>query len=51
VKFVSVTNGEAGHHKLRGPELVARRRAETQEVARRLGESVLALQSDKKGAM
>jgi LmbE family N-acetylglucosaminyl deacetylase len=37
VKFVSVTNGDAGHHKIRGPELAARRYAETREVARRLG--------------
>jgi LmbE family N-acetylglucosaminyl deacetylase len=37
VKFVSVTNGDAGHHKIQGPELAARRYAETQEVARRLG--------------
>ena len=37
VKFVSVTNGDAGHHKFKGPELAARRYAETQEVARRLG--------------
>jgi len=37
VKFVSVTNGDAGHHKIGGPELAARRYAETQEVTRRLG--------------
>src|SRR5512132_2523192 len=37
VKFVSVTNGDAGHHQIRGPELAARRFAETREVARRLG--------------
>jgi LmbE family N-acetylglucosaminyl deacetylase len=36
VKFVSVTNGDAGHHRIKGPELAARRYAETQEVARRL---------------
>jgi LmbE family N-acetylglucosaminyl deacetylase len=36
VKFVSVTNGDAGHHRVKGPELAARRYAETQEVARRL---------------
>ena len=29
VKFVSVTNGDAGHHKIKGPELAARRYAET----------------------
>jgi LmbE family N-acetylglucosaminyl deacetylase len=28
VKMVSLTNGDAGHHMLRGPELAARRRAE-----------------------
>jgi LmbE family N-acetylglucosaminyl deacetylase len=37
VKFVSVTNGEAGHHLHPGPELVAIRQAEAQEGARRLG--------------
>ena len=36
VKFVSVTNGDAGHQTLKGPELAKRRYAETQEVARRL---------------
>ncbi|MCP5110664.1 MAG: PIG-L family deacetylase [bacterium] len=37
VQFVSVTNGDAGHHRLSGAELVDRRRAETAEAARRLG--------------
>lgn len=37
VKFVSVTNGDAGHHKLSGVELIERRLAETNEAARRLG--------------
>jgi LmbE family N-acetylglucosaminyl deacetylase len=37
VKFVSVTNGDAGHHEISGPALAARRLEETQEVARRLG--------------
>lgn len=37
VKFVSVTNGEAGHHLYPGPKLVAIREAEAQEAARRLG--------------
>lgn len=37
VKFVSVTNGDAGHHRMQPRELAARRYAETQEVARRLG--------------
>jgi LmbE family N-acetylglucosaminyl deacetylase len=37
VKFVSVTNGEAGHYKHPGPRLVAIRQEEAQEAARRLG--------------
>jgi LmbE family N-acetylglucosaminyl deacetylase len=37
VKFLSVTNGEAGHHFRPGPELVARRKSEAGEAARRLG--------------
>jgi len=37
VKFVSLTNGDAGHHEQHGPELAARRRREADEVARRLG--------------
>lgn len=37
VKFVSVTNGDAGHHEMGGGALAKRRYAETQEVARRLG--------------
>lgn len=37
VKFLSVTNGEAGHHLHPGPELVKIRCAEAQEAARRLG--------------
>jgi LmbE family N-acetylglucosaminyl deacetylase len=37
VKFVSVTNGDAGHHEMGGGVLAKRRYAETQEVARRLG--------------
>lgn len=37
VKFVAVTNGDAGHHKIQGKALAERRYAETQEVARRLG--------------
>lgn len=39
MKFVSVTNGDAGHHELRGEELAARRRAEAADAARRLGVS------------
>jgi LmbE family N-acetylglucosaminyl deacetylase len=37
VKFVSVTNGDAGHHEMWGEALAARRQAEAMEAARRLG--------------
>lgn len=37
VKFVSVTNGDAGHHEIGGSELAARRLAETQRVADEFG--------------
>ncbi|MGA8593240.1 MAG: PIG-L family deacetylase [Bryobacteraceae bacterium] len=37
VKFVSVTNGDAGHQTMHGSELAQRRAAEAQESARRLG--------------
>jgi len=37
VKFLSVTNGDAGHQTERGAPLAKRRFAETQESARRLG--------------
>src|SRR5580692_3947933 len=37
VKFLSVTNGDAGHQTDRGATLAKRRYAETQESARRLG--------------
>ncbi len=37
VKFVSVTNGDAGHQAMGGGALAKRRYAETQESARRLG--------------
>jgi LmbE family N-acetylglucosaminyl deacetylase len=37
VKFLSVTNGDAGHQSQRGADLAKRRFAETQESARRLG--------------
>lgn len=37
VKFLSVTNGDAGHHEMGGGILARRRYAETQESARRLG--------------
>src|SRR5215471_9196967 len=37
VKFVSLTNGDAGHQSLRGEELAKRRRAEAREAGRRIG--------------
>ena len=37
VKFVSVTNGDAGHQTLKGAVLAKRRYAEAQEAGRRLG--------------
>jgi LmbE family N-acetylglucosaminyl deacetylase len=37
VKFVSVTNGDAGHQTLKGSALAKRRFAETQEAGKRLG--------------
>jgi LmbE family N-acetylglucosaminyl deacetylase len=37
VKFVSVTNGDAGHQTMKGAELAARRLGEAKESARRLG--------------
>ena len=37
VKFVSLTNGDAGHQVMRGEELARRRRAEAQEAGRRVG--------------
>ena len=37
VRFVSVTNGDAGHQAEGGGALAARRRAETQEAAQRIG--------------
>ena len=37
VKFVSITNGDAGHQDIGGGALAKRRYAETQESARRLG--------------
>src|SRR4030081_1744491 len=36
VKFVSLTNGDAGHQSLGGGQLAMRRRAEAQEAARRI---------------
>ena len=37
VRFVAVTNGDAGHHEEGGGQLAMRRRAEAQEAGRRLG--------------
>jgi len=37
VKFVSLTNGDAGHHEMGGGPLAQRRRAEAKEAGRRLG--------------
>lgn len=37
VRFVSVTNGDAGHQTVTGPELAARRLKEAKESGRRLG--------------
>jgi LmbE family N-acetylglucosaminyl deacetylase len=37
VKFVSVTNGDAGHYNMGGGVLAKRRRAEAEEAGRRLG--------------
>ncbi|MEO8763057.1 MAG: PIG-L family deacetylase [Ginsengibacter sp.] len=37
VKFVSVTNGDAGHQSMKGEELARRRFAETQEAGKRFG--------------
>jgi LmbE family N-acetylglucosaminyl deacetylase len=37
VKFVSLTNGDAGHQSQEGRELASRRRAEAQEAGRRIG--------------
>src|ERR1700704_2176760 len=37
VKFVSLTNGDAGHQTQGGEELAKRRRAEAQEAGRRIG--------------
>lgn len=39
VKFVSVTNGESGHHEMTGPTLTARRRQEAHASARSIGAS------------
>jgi len=43
VRFVSVTNGDAGHQSQGGGALAARRRAEAQEAGRRLGVEYIVL--------
>ncbi len=43
VRFVSVTNGDAGHQSQGGGALAARRRAEAQEAGRRLGVDYITL--------
>src|SRR5262249_14151366 len=37
VRFVSVTDGSAGHHRTAGPALAGRRRAEAEEAGKALG--------------
>src|SRR3954462_1493883 len=39
VKLVSLTNGQAGHHAMPGPDLARRRRAEAQAAAAVIGAS------------
>jgi LmbE family N-acetylglucosaminyl deacetylase len=43
VKFVSVTNGDAGHQTLKGEELAKRRYAEAMEAGKRLGVTYVVL--------
>jgi len=43
VRFVSLTNGDAGHHEQGGPALARRRRAEATEAGRRIGVDYLVL--------
>ena len=43
VRFVSVTNGDAGHHEQGGGALAARRRAEATEAGRRIGVEYIVL--------
>ena len=43
VRFVSVTNGDAGHHEQGGGALAARRRAEAKEAGRRIGVDYIVL--------
>jgi LmbE family N-acetylglucosaminyl deacetylase len=45
VKFVSVTNGDAGHQTLKGKELAKRRYAEAQEAGKRFGVTYDVLQN------
>jgi LmbE family N-acetylglucosaminyl deacetylase len=51
VKFLSVTNGEAGHHRHPGPELVARRKKESDEAARRLGIAATEILNNRDGQL
>jgi LmbE family N-acetylglucosaminyl deacetylase len=51
VKFISVTNGEAGHHLHPGPELVARRQKEAEEAARRLGIATIEVLQNRDGQL
>jgi N-acetylglucosamine malate deacetylase 1 len=51
VKFVSVTNGGAGHQTLRGEELVARRRAEAQAAGAVIGATYDVLDNPDGGLM
>jgi LmbE family N-acetylglucosaminyl deacetylase len=51
VKFVSMTNGEAGHHLHPGPELVRIRRAEAEESAHRLGIAASEVLANKDGEL
>ncbi|MBP7570793.1 MAG: PIG-L family deacetylase, partial [Acidobacteria bacterium] len=43
VRFVSVTNGDAGHQSQGGGALAARRRAEAREAGRRIGVDYIVL--------
>ena len=51
VKFLSVTNGAAGHHVHPGPKLVAIRQNEAKEAARRLGISETAILQNPDGQL
>ena len=51
VKFVSVTNGEAGHHLYSGRDLVTIRQREAEEAARRLGISATEVLQNRDGQL